>query len=78
MPVVRKPDRPAERIAPAFTTQAGAATYLGVTGRTIRNMITDGRLPAYKLGNSRAVRIRIADLEAVLRPIPTAAVGGAA
>lgn len=69
---VRRPDKPAERIAPAFTNQTGAATYLGCTGRTIRNMIADGRLPGYKLGDSRAVRIRIADLEAMLRPIPAA------
>lgn len=68
----RKPNKTSPRMVREFTNQTGAAEYLGVTDRTIRNMIADGRLPGYKLGGSRAIRIRIADLEAVLQPIPAA------
>jgi excisionase family DNA binding protein len=44
---------------------ADAAAYLGVNERTIRNMLTDGRLKAYKLG-PRIVRIRLSDIDAAL------------
>jgi excisionase family DNA binding protein len=46
---------------------AEAATYLDVNERTIRNMLTDGRLKAYKLG-PRIVRIRLSDIDAALEP----------
>jgi len=46
---------------------AEAATYLDVNERTIRNMLTDGRLKAYKLGR-RIVRIRLSDIDAALEP----------
>ena len=45
----------------------GPATYLDVNERTIRNMLTDGRLKAYKLG-PRIVRIRLSDIDAALEP----------
>jgi excisionase family DNA binding protein len=46
---------------------AEAAEYLGVNVRSIRNMLTDGRLKAYKLG-PRIVRIRLSDIDAALEP----------
>jgi excisionase family DNA binding protein len=46
---------------------ATAADYLGVTQRTVRNMLLDGRLPAYTLG-PRILRIRLSDIEAALAP----------
>jgi excisionase family DNA binding protein len=42
-----------------------AAAYLGVTPRSIHNMLTDGRLKGYRLG-ARIVRIRKADIDAAL------------
>jgi excisionase family DNA binding protein len=45
-----------------------AATYLGVDHKTIRRLITSGKLPAGRLGN-RVIKIRIADLDAVLTPL---------
>lgn len=45
-----------------------AATYLDVATKTVRRMITEGRLPAYRLGN-RVIKVRIADLDAALTPI---------
>jgi excisionase family DNA binding protein len=44
-----------------------AAEYLGVTTKTVRNMILDGRLPARTLG-VRVVRIRLSDIDAALSP----------
>jgi excisionase family DNA binding protein len=46
---------------------AWTAEYLGVNERTIRNMLYDGRLKAYKLG-PRVVRIRLSDIDAALEP----------
>jgi excisionase family DNA binding protein len=47
---------------------ADAAEYLGVTDRTIRTMIADGRLPAYSLGR-RVIRLRQDEIDMALRPI---------
>ena len=52
--------------------QIEAARYLGVTDRTIRNYIAKGYLPAKRIRGSRLIRIEAADVEALLRPIPTA------
>lgn len=51
---------------------AEAAEYLGVTARTIRAMVSDGRLTAYRNG-SRLVRIDLNELDAAMKPF-----GGAA
>ncbi|WP_045821118.1 excisionase family DNA-binding protein [Williamsia herbipolensis] len=42
-----------------------AAEYLGVTVRTIENMVADGRLTAYRLG-SRVVRIDLNEVDAAM------------
>jgi excisionase family DNA binding protein len=55
-----------------YITQREAAEILGVTDRTIRNMIADGRLRAYRLG-AAVIRLRLDEVEAALQPI-----GGAA
>lgn len=55
-----------------YVTQAEAAEYLGVTARTIRQMIADGRLVGYRLG-ARVVRVNLDDLDAAMQPF-----GGAA
>lgn len=49
-----------------------AATYIGVTDRTIRQMIADGRLTGYRSGN-RLVRVDLNELDAAMQPF-----GGAA
>ena len=54
-------------------SQREAAEYLGVTERTIRAYIARGDLPARRIQGSRLVRIRESDLDALLRPIPSAA-----
>jgi excisionase family DNA binding protein len=51
-----------------YITQGETAEMLGVTDRTIRNMISDGRLKAYTLG-ARVVRLRLDEVQAALQPI---------
>jgi excisionase family DNA binding protein len=55
-----------------YVTIADAAEYLNVTGRTIRQMIADGRLTGYRSG-SRLVRLDLNEIDAAMRPF-----GGAA
>ncbi len=49
-----------------------AAEYLGVTDRTIRQMIADGRLTGYRAGH-RLVRVDLNEIDAAMQPF-----GGAA
>lgn len=49
-----------------------AAEYLGVTDRTIRQMIADGRLTGYRSGK-RLVRVDLNEVDAAMQPF-----GGAA
>lgn len=55
-----------------YATQREAASYLGVTDRTIRNMIADGRLTGYRNG-ARVIRVDLNELDAAMQPF-----GGAA
>lgn len=55
-----------------YVSQAEAAEYLGVTTRTIRAMISDGRLKGYRSGN-RLVRVDLNEVDAAMKPF-----GGAA
>lgn len=57
----------------ADVTLDDAATELRVHKLTVRRWITEGRLPAYRIG-ARTIRIRRADLEAFKQPVH----GGAA
>lgn len=71
---------PAAPALDGYLSQADAADYLGVSVRTIRQLISDGRLPAYRLSAARngLVRLRRADLDALLTPIPTVGAATAA
>lgn len=44
-----------------------AADRVGVSVKTIRRRIADGQLPAYRTG--RILRIKRADLEALMQPV---------
>lgn len=59
-----------------WLNQSESAEYLGVTDRTVRNYIARGLLPARRVRGSRLIRIDRADLDAMLRPIPTSNGGG--
>jgi excisionase family DNA binding protein len=48
-----------------------AADYLNVSTRTVRRLIAAGKITGYRVGN-RIIRIDPAELDAMLREIPTA------
>jgi excisionase family DNA binding protein len=48
-----------------------SAEYLGCAERTIRAYIARGNLKASRVPGSRLVRIKRADLDALLIPVPT-------
>jgi excisionase family DNA binding protein len=54
-----------------FASIADAAAYADVSPRTIRRYIAAGRLTGYRVG-PRLVKVDLADLDAIMRPIPTA------
>jgi excisionase family DNA binding protein len=54
-----------------FISVNEAAERLGVEHKTIRRSIARGDLKAYKVGRTAAIRIDVAELDALLRPIPT-------
>jgi excisionase family DNA binding protein len=62
---------------PLYVSLTVAAERLGVSERTIRRRIADGSLAGYRFG-PRLLRVCREDLDAQLRPIPTANGRGAA
>lgn len=49
-----------------YVTVGAAAEYLGVTDRTIRQMIADGRLTGYRCG-PRFVRLDLNEIDAAMQ-----------
>ena len=58
-----------------FMSPREAAIYASVSTITIRRRISDGSLPASRVGKGRLIRIKRSDLDAMLRTIPSAKVG---
>lgn len=56
---------------PVYLSLEEAAEVMSLSVRTIRRRIADGTIPAYQCGR-RPIRIRLDDLEAALRRIPSA------
>ena len=52
---------------PPVMTVQDVAAYLGVTTKTVRTMVADGRLRCYRLGD-RIIRFRRSDIDAALQP----------
>ena len=48
-----------------------ASEYAGVSPKTIRRRIADGTLTGFRFG-PRVIRVDLAELDDVLRPIPSA------
>ena len=46
-----------------------AAQHVGMSKRSIERLIERGELPAFRLGDIRAIRVDLDDLEALLKPI---------
>lgn len=59
------------RELPVYVSLDEAARMMSLATRTIRRRISDGTFPAYQCGR-RSIRIRVDELEAALRRIPSA------
>lgn len=55
----------------AFISLAAAADILGISVHTLRRRIAAGELPAFRTGK-RIIRVRVGDLERILRRVPSA------
>lgn len=64
---------PADRTQKRLSV-AQSAARLGVSPWTIRRRIADGSLTAYRVG-PKLIRVDVAELDALLRPIPAAGGG---
>jgi len=51
-----------------FVSITEAAEYLGLSPKTIRNMIERGDLPAWRIGR-KTIRLDLRDLDAMITPI---------
>jgi excisionase family DNA binding protein len=58
-----------------LVTLTRAAERHDCSVKHLRRAIAAGELRAYRLGNSRAIRLDVAELDAWLRPIPAAKAG---
>lgn len=67
MSVAVPENRQARRHPRRYATQPQAAEYLGVTSRTIRQMIADGRLTGYRCGG-KIVRVDLNELDEAMQP----------
>ena len=56
-------------IARKNLTLKEAADWYGVSERTLRRRVSEGRLPAYRIG-PRSIRVKAADVEALAERIP--------
>jgi len=61
-------------LAPLITIEE-AAELFRYSPKTVRRMIARGDLPAVRIKGQRAIRIRAVDALALLRPIPSGAIG---
>jgi excisionase family DNA binding protein len=59
------------RELPVYVSLEEAAQVMSLSTKTIRRRISDGTIPAYQCGR-RPIRIRLDELEAALRRIPSA------
>ena len=53
-----------------YVSLEAAATYFGVTARTLLNWSRAAKFPRYEMPGGRTVRVRIDEIEAAIREIP--------
>ncbi|NYI42419.1 excisionase family DNA binding protein [Demequina lutea] len=52
-----------------YCSKEFAADYMDMSVKSIERRISDGALPAFRVGNTRTVRIKICDLDAMMVPV---------
>jgi excisionase family DNA binding protein len=70
----------AESITPEYVSISGAATYSGFSVHTLREYISAGYLPAYRMSDKPGarIRVRLSDIDNLMKPvIPAEVYGGA-
>lgn len=70
MPPSRVKLKPAPNLARRLVPMAAAASYAGVSTKTIRRRISDGSLQGFRIG-SRVIRVDLTEVDALLDLIPT-------
>lgn len=60
-----------------YGSLAHGAEYLGCSEKHIRRLIASGAITGYRIG-TRAIRVDLDELDALLKPIPTAGGGSVA
>lgn len=65
--------KPRTLSSPGWLSLKEAARHAGVSLDTLRRRINDGQLRAYYVGRSHMVRLRLEDVDALMRPVPTVA-----
>jgi excisionase family DNA binding protein len=68
-PTCTPPTSDTERREREWLSPPAASAIYDLALKTIWRRIADGTLPAYKVAGTRSVRIRIADLDAMMVPI---------
>jgi excisionase family DNA binding protein len=67
--------RMTQAIEKRHLTLREAADWYGVSERTLRRRIAEGKLPAFRVG-PRSIRVTAEDVAALAQPIPTANLAG--
>ena len=70
----RTAQQPLPRVRRDLASLTDAAEHARVSTRTLRRRISDGSLTGYRMG-PRLIRVDLNELDAILRPIPTAGDG---
>ncbi|CAL8980354.1 hypothetical protein PROP_03136 [Propionicimonas sp. T2.31MG-18] len=65
-----KPQNPPSPTDHRWVGIASAATYAGVSTKTVRRWISSGNIAGYRVG-PRLIRVDLAEVERMMRPIPT-------
>ena len=65
--------RMAQAIGKKHLTLREAGEWYGLSERTLRRRIAEGKLPAFRVG-PRSIRVTAEDVAALAQPIPTAGV----
>lgn len=65
---------PTDVVQQRYLSLKEAADWYGVSERTLRRRVSEGRLRAYRVG-PRSIRVRSTDVAALAEQIPTTQVG---
>lgn len=63
---------PAVTAPKTWASLESAAEYLECSTKTVRRYIASGKLRAYRVAGRSTIRVRWADLDALMQPLPAA------